>query len=159
MILFVDALLKHIVEQGREYNWPRPSACPKCNHGKVWGHGFVTRLFDGFCHALLIKCYRCPECGCVITLRPKTHFSRIQAPITEIRKSLACRLATGRWPPGGLPSRKRHWLFNVRRNIKAWLTHTWDQGEVAGFDRMQALGIVPVSVRILLQPICFEPPQ
>jgi hypothetical protein len=88
-----------------------------------------------------------------MTLRPKTHFSRVQAPITEIREALASRLATGRWPPEGSPSRKRHWLNNLRRNITAWLTHTWDQGEVAGFDRLQALGIVPVSVRILPQPI------
>jgi hypothetical protein len=153
MILCVDVLLKLISEQGRGYNWSRPSACPKCNHGKVWGHGFVRRLFDGFCHALLIKCYRCPECGCVMTLRPKTHFSRVQAPITKIREALASRLATDRWPPEGSPSRKRHWLNNLRRNITAWLTHTWDQGEVAGFDWLQALGIVPVSVRILPQPI------
>lgn len=63
MIQFVEVLLKLISEQGRDFKWPRPQTCPYCNHSKVWGHGYVSRLFDGFRRALLIKCYRCPECG------------------------------------------------------------------------------------------------
>lgn len=155
MILFVEAILKLISEQGRDFKWPRPQVCPNCNHSKLWGHGYVSRLFDGFRQALLIKCYRCPECGCVITLRPKTHFRRVQAPISKIRAALFHRLTNGRWPPGQSKSRARHWFCNLQRNIKAHLTHTWSQGNLAGFDRLQALGIVPVSVTIASQAICF----
>jgi hypothetical protein len=95
---------------------------------------------------LFLKCYRCPNCGCVITLRPKTHFKSIQTPIAAIRSAIFCRLKTGRWPPGGSFSRRRHWLFNLRRNIKAHLTNTWTRGEMAGFARLRELGILPVSV-------------
>jgi len=149
MILFKEVILKHIYEQEKAYPWPRPEVCPRCNHYKVWGHGYVARLFDGFRTALLLKCYRCPTCGCVITLRPKTYFLGIQAPIAAIRAAISCRLKTGRWPSEGSSSRKRHWLVNLRRRIKAHLTNVWDKGELDGFDRLQSLGIVPVS-RLLM---------
>lgn len=100
MITFVSVILKEIFEQGRKYVWERPATCANCNHYKVWSHGFVERLFDGFDTFLLLKCYRCPNCGCVITLRPDSHFARIQASKETIRSSLYNRLQTGRWPPG-----------------------------------------------------------
>jgi hypothetical protein len=149
MILFVDVQLKKIYAQGNKYPWIRPEACPRCSHYKLWGHGYVTRLFDGFRDALFLKCYRCPDCGCVITFRPKSHFMAIQSSTSSILSSISCRIKTGRWPPWGAKSRKRHWLVNLRRNIKVHLTNTWAQGEIAGFARLQALGIVPVSVRIM----------
>jgi hypothetical protein len=149
MIVYKNLNLNHIYEQGKNFPWIRPRECLRCKNDKLWGHGFASRFFDGFMQALFMKCYRCPECGCVITLRPETHFRWIQAPIAVILSAITCRVQAGRWPAGGSASRKRHWLFNLRNNIKAHLANTWDQGDVAGFARLQALGIVPVSVGIV----------
>ena len=146
MIHFVAVVLNDIFEQGRDYQWPRPDKCFKCDNYKVWGHGFVPRLFDGFSSPLLIRCYRCPNCRCVITLRPKSHFSRIQSSIETIRSRLQHRLEKGRWSPlTSCTSRYRHWLANLRRRIKAYLTEQWSPGEMAAFDLLITCGQVPVS--------------
>lgn len=134
MIWFVPIDLKKIHEQGRMFSWPHPPGCLRCNNWQVWGHGYVERYFDGYAAALLIKCYRCPVCGCVIALRPQTHFIRIHSSKEIIRSHLLHRLETGRWPPSSLPrSRFRHWVSNLRRQVYAFLTAAWDQGLGAGF--------------------------
>jgi len=132
MIWFVAVDLKRIHEQGRNFSWPRPPHCLRCRNWKVWGHGYVERYFDGFDKALPIKCYWCPACGCVITLRPKSHFARIHSSKETVRHHLTHRLKIGRWPSSPLPrSRLRHWLFNLRRRAQAFLTAAWDQGRIS----------------------------
>ena len=148
MISYVSVVLKEIFVQGRKYAWKRPANCANCNHYKVWSHGFVQRLFDGFDTFLLLKCYRCPDCGCVITLRPDSHFTRIQTSKEKIRSILHCRLKTGRWPPGMSFPRQRHWLKNLRRRIKALLTEVWSCGEIAAFDYFISIGQTPVGSSI-----------
>ena len=88
MIWAVPANLKQIHDQGRHYRWPRPESCPRCRNWRVWGHGYAERYFDGFAEALRVRCYRCPACGCVITLRPESHFPRIRSPRQVIRECL-----------------------------------------------------------------------
>jgi hypothetical protein len=85
MLWRVPVNLKQIHEQGRHFPWPRPECCPRCRNWQVWGHGYVERYFDGYCEALLLKCYRCPACGCVITLRPESTKKRVgPTQLTEI---------------------------------------------------------------------------
>jgi hypothetical protein len=148
MIIFVPVLLKDIFEQDRDFLWERPPCCPRCNHYKVWSHGYVERLFDGFDVTLSLKCYRCPLCGCVITLRPDTHFSRFQASKNTIRLFISERLATGRWPPGQSHSRHRHWLRNLKKQIKAFLSDIWSKGTLTAFDYLASIGHTPVSSSI-----------
>jgi len=148
MIIFVPVLLKDIFEQDRDFVWKRPPCCPRCNHYKVWSHGFVQRIFDGFTTSLSLKCYRCPLCGCVITLRPATHFSYFQASKDTIRFFISERLRTGRWPPTQSHSRHRHWLLNLKKQIKARLSDTWDNGILAAFDYLLSFGQTPVSSSI-----------
>jgi len=146
MIIFVPVLLKNIFEQGRNFPWNPPSCCPKCRHYKVWSHGFVQRHFDGFDTFLLLKCYRCPNCGCILTLRPDTHFSRFQASKKTIRSSLSAHLKSGRWPPSTLSlSRQRHWMQNLKRHTKAILSDTWNAGILAAYDYLISIGRTPVS--------------
>jgi hypothetical protein len=114
----------------------------------VWSHGFVERFFDGFNITLLLKCYRCPLCGCVITLRPDTHFTRFQASKDKIRLFLFERLKTGRWPPGSSHSRHRRWLQNLRKQTKALLSDKWAKGLLAAFDYLVSIGHTPVSSSI-----------
>ena len=148
MITFVSATLKDIFEQGRDYKWERPAKCPRCDHYKVWSNGFIQRFFDGFHPCLLLKAYRCPNCGCVISLRPDSHFSRFQASRETIRTCLYSRLHDGTWPQCISLSRQRHWLNNLRRRMRALLTEIWDQGEIAAFDHFVSKGQIPVSCSI-----------
>ena len=148
MIYFVAVLLKNIFEQGKDFPWVRPVKClnRNCNHFKVWGHGFTPRYFDGFSGCVYMKCYRCPLCGCVMTCRPDTHFTRIQTCKETIRALLALRLETGHWLLSSLPPpRMRHWLANLKRKALAHLTDSWQEGLLAAFDRLIALRFVPVS--------------
>ena len=146
MIWFVAVDLKKICEQGRCYSWPRPPGCLRCHNWRIWGHGYVERYFDEFVAALPLKCYRCPACGCVITLRPESHFTRIHASKKAIRFHLFHRLETSRWPPSLLPrSRLRHWLSNLKRRVHAFLTDSWRRGLQAGFEALLSQGQTPVA--------------
>lgn len=146
MIWSIVVDLNQIHDLGRDYPWPRPDRCLRCRNWRLWGHGFVMRYFDGFATALFLKCFRCPSCGCVITPRPQSHFPRIRSSKETIRTHLDRRLDTGRWPPSSLSrSRLRHWLAHLKCHIQARLTSTWSLGEIAGFDRLLTLGLVPVA--------------
>ena len=146
MIYFVSVLLKDIFEQGKDYPWMKPEVCPECGHYKLWGHGFTARYFRGFLHCLYLKCYRCPNCRHVITLRPDTHFCRIRSSKETIRTHLQQRQNKGRWPPSALSrSCLRHWLANLSRQMAAHLGVDWKDGLLAAFDRLLALGKTPVS--------------
>ena len=146
MLWRVSVDLKQIFAQGRDYPWPRPDGCLRCHNWNVWGHGYVHRYFDGFVGALLMKCYRCPSCGCVITLRPASHFSRIRCSQRTIRSHLLHRLSHGRWPPSALSrSRLRHWLANLKRQVQAYLTNCWNSGLLAGFEALLLRGRIPVA--------------
>jgi len=145
MIQFVDVVLKVIFSQGRNFLWQRPSECPRCANWKVWGHGHVQCNFEGFSVPLWLKRYRCPECGCIIQMRPSSHFSRFQSSREVIRSVLAQRITHGKWPPGQFSGRMRYWLRNLRRQIRAHLTEKWKSGLMKGFDHLAAMGRVPVS--------------
>jgi hypothetical protein len=145
MIIFSAVKLKELFKKERNYPWQKPQACPCCNSHRLWGHGFAGAIFGGFIRPLLLKLYRCPDCGCVIRLRPKGYFRRFQASIETIRSSIVCKSATNRWIAGVERTRQCHWFRALRRRIKAYLTETWVEGVVAGFDYLLQLGQTPVS--------------
>ena len=146
MISSVSAVLKEIFERGKDYPWVKPDVCPCCNNYKLWGHGFTARFFHGFPQCLYLKCYRCPGCKSVITLRPDTHFSRIRSSRDTIRDHLERRLNTGRWPASTLSrSCLRHWLANLRCQMLAHLTYGWQDGLLAAFDLLVEMGKTPIS--------------
>lgn len=145
MIQFVAVILKEIFNQGRKFSWKRPSKCPRCSSVKLWGHGFVPALFDGFSTPLFLKRYRCPDCSCIITMRPESHFTRFQASQATIRSALEHRITHGRWPPDLIPGRMRHWMANLHRQIKAYLPQNWKSGLMDSYDHLLAMGKVPVS--------------
>jgi hypothetical protein len=144
MIIFFPALLKEIYRLGQKYPWPRPNSCPRCKGCRVWGHGFVLVCFDGYCHPLCLKRYRCPDCGCVLRLRPDGYFKRIQASIEATRSSIYCKVNFGKWVAGISRNRQRHWFKALVKRIKAYLTDVW-QDVLAGFDYFVQSGQIPVS--------------
>ncbi len=143
MILPIDLDLKKISQLGKNYPWPRPPSCC-CGNPVVWGHGFVQVCFAGFSHPLEIRRYRCPLCRCVIRLRPKGYFERIQTAAGQIRSLLDYRITTGFWPRGTITNRFRHWLAALKRNAVIILGIGWSQHLMAAFDRLSAMGRVPV---------------
>jgi hypothetical protein len=149
MIIFSAVKLKELFKKERNYPWKKPQACPCCRSCTVWGHGFAEAIFDGFDRPLLLKLllklYRCPDCGCVIRLRPKGYFKRFQACIETIRSSIVCKSSMNRWLPGISRTRQCHWFRALKTRIKAYLTETWVEGVVAGFDYLLQLGQTPVS--------------
>ena len=146
MIHFVDVSLKDIFQMGREYPWERPDKCPCCGNWKVWGHGFVSAFFHGFCSAIWLKRYRCPSCGCIIRMRPASHFTRFQSSRHTIRSNLLHRINTGRWPKDSCKPRQRHWLKNLKRQMMAWLD--WKADLIQAFDLLINQGRIPVTSAI-----------
>jgi hypothetical protein len=145
MIAFFDLDLNQIAYGSGDYRWPCPDACTRCGHNKVWGHGRVPTIIEGFVAALMIRRYRCPMCGCIIRLRPTGYFQRHQSDAATIRRTLAHRLVSGCWPPGCRCSRARHWLLALKRQALAVLGVPALADLIAAFDRLIALGRVPVS--------------
>jgi hypothetical protein len=143
MILSVHVKLNQIFRLGRNFNWAKPDSCPNCQSGRLWGHGFVAAFFDGFRQALLLRRFRCPDCGCVLSLRPIGFFPRFQATIATIRSCLQARLSGGKWPQGPSTSRQRHWLSALKRKSMAFFGAGMDL--MGAFDRLIQTGQTPVS--------------
>lgn len=145
MVIFFAVKLKELFEKERDYPWQKPKKCPRCNSHRLWGHGFGEAIFDGYDRPLLLKLYRCPDCGCVIRLRPKGYFKRFQASVETIRSSIALKSTSDRWLAGVSRTRQGHWLNALKKRIKAYLTETFVEGIVAGFEYLLQEGKVPVS--------------
>ncbi|MBW2109573.1 MAG: hypothetical protein JRI36_13045 [Deltaproteobacteria bacterium] len=143
MILPVRVKLKDISEQGKNFKWERPSQCPRCDSVRVWEHGFVTAYFDDFDECLYLRRFRCPDCGCVIRMKPEGYFKRFHAPVDVIRSCLHQRLRCGRWSPLLGKSRQRHWLLALKRKTAAFLGFTHNL--LSAFDRLMGMGQIPVS--------------
>jgi hypothetical protein len=144
MVFFFPVILNDLFKSGRAYQWPRPSECDRCCSCRLWGHGYVTACFDGFAEPLFLKRYRCPDCGCIICLRPEGYLQRFQAPVKKIRASIQSKAQTGKWLTGICRNRQRHWYKSLLKKIKAYLTDTWE-GVIAGFDCLLNSGKNPMS--------------
>lgn len=143
MIISFSAILNEIYHLGREYDWPKPDLCPCCNSCRVWGHGYFLACFDGYNHPLTLKRFRCPDCKCVIRLRPYGYFKRFQASIATIRASIVSKVSDGKWIDDICRNRQRHWYNALLKKISAYLTNIW-QDPATGFDRLLELGQIPV---------------
>ena len=144
LILLVEACVKKIFQLGRQYPWPRPERCLLCG-GRIWGHGFSPGYFDGFDSAVLLRRYRCPDCGALYKLRPKGYWSRFQASIASIRQSLAHRLTRLRWRPDLPRSRQQHWLRGLILQVRFRLGSSWTGCLLEAFDVLSGRGIAAAS--------------
>ena len=143
MVIPVSAILNEIFRQGRNYNWKKPTKCPRCHSVRVWGHGFVAAFFDGFDESLMLRRYRCPDCKCILRMKPKGYFLYFRAPIERVRACLCGKLSSGRWPCGLSVSRQRHWLSALKRKATAFFGVGTDL--MAAFDTLCSMGQIPVS--------------
>jgi len=143
MIFLVCAKLKDIHTQGRDFKWVKPDKCPRCGSVRLWGHGYVSAYFDGFFEYLFLRRFRCPDCACVIRMKPKGYFNRFHASVDTIRSCVSHRLLHGKWNPGPDVSRQRHWFSALKRNTMAFFGMCQDL--LMSFDRLIEMGKVPVS--------------
>lgn len=143
MIILVCAKLKDIYTQGRKFAWIKPDRCPRCGSIRVWGHGYVRAYFDDFLECFFLRRFRCPDCTCVIRMKPKGYFNRFHTPIDMIRSCLSHRLLYGRWDPDIGKSRQRHWLSALKRKAMAFFGLCHDL--LSAFDRLIEKGEIPVS--------------
>jgi hypothetical protein len=109
LVLSLSVNLANIMSLGKLYPWPRPERCPRCGSHRLWGHGYVSRYFDGTPDFLWMKRWRCPECGAVHTCRPDSHWRRFLAPIATIFASLIGKLAEIPWQKDDSRQRQQYW--------------------------------------------------
>ncbi len=145
MVIFFPVILKELFHLSRNYPWPKPERCPRCQCYRRWVHGFVKAYFDGFDQPFPLKRYRCPDCRCVVRLRPAGYFKRFQSSIATIRYSIEQKTMAGNWLPGLSRTRQCHCFRSLCRRIKAYLSDTWYQGVVIAFDYFTDKGQIPVS--------------
>ncbi len=94
---------------------------------------------------LLLKLYRCPDLWLCSHAATAGYFKRFQAEVKSIRSSISHKEEHNKWLSGISRTRQRHWFRALCKRIKAYLTDTWHQGVVAGFDYLLQLGQIPVS--------------
>jgi len=123
--LFFMMCVKEIFRLGKDYRFPRPERCLRegCGSSRIWGHGFVLRYLDGYAEPLWFRRWRCPDCGCVYTIRHADYWSRHHTPIQNIIAGISHRITHGFWDRTSGLSRQRqgHWLRALLKNIKVWL--------------------------------------
>lgn len=106
MIIVAEVCVNTLSNQGRSFNWEKPSCCPNCK-GELWGHGHV------FSNKLFLKRYRCNNCKSVITMKPLGFWRRYRTSINDIYASLRHRLTMYRWHSDTRPQRALHWLAKL----------------------------------------------
>jgi hypothetical protein len=109
VVIAVTLRLEDLFREGKNFKWQRPDSCPSCQ-GKLWGHGFTPRFFQGFSSGFWLRRFRCVNCKIVFTLRPAGFWHRLQSSIEAIYQALRSRLEGYRWPAGTGRQRARHWL-------------------------------------------------
>lgn len=97
LILHFDVDVKRLVEEGKDFCWPRPEQCPQCEGRRLWGHGYVLRYFECWSEGIWIKRYRCPDCRAVHTLRPEKFYKGFYYSICTILLSVLNRIIHNRW--------------------------------------------------------------
>jgi len=109
---------KTLILAGKNYPWPRLDVCPYCGGNHLWGHGYTPRYFDGYPGLIWLKRYRCVDCHCVHTLRPKTHWRRFQAAISTIVKGLRFKIDQHCWLSEFSRQRQQYWMQGFKTQDK-----------------------------------------
>jgi hypothetical protein len=109
LILPLSVNISEIQSLGKRYPWPCPPRCPRCGSTRLWGHGYVSRFFDGIEGQVWIKRWRCPDCTAVHTCRPHTFWRRFLAPVALILRSLSGKRAGQPWNKDVSRQRQQYW--------------------------------------------------
>jgi hypothetical protein len=144
LVILVKIDVKQLALSGKDFEWARPAACPRCGAG-LWWHGFVTAYLACLVEAVFLRRAYCPNCKSVHRLRPDSHWSRFQSSINSITRIISHRQKHGRWKPDLPRSRQRQWWRHLRRKVKLCLGLNFDGTWFEGFVALLKAGIIPVS--------------
>lgn len=144
LVIPVRIDVKQLASLGRDFQWPRPDACPKCGAG-LWWHGFVLAYLACLVEAVFLRRLYCPVCRSVHRLRPDSHWSRFQSSIKTITETIGHRQAHGRWRPDLPRSRQRRWWQTLGRKVKLCLGLNFGRSRFEGFMALLTAGVIPVS--------------
>jgi hypothetical protein len=114
VILYSAVDVKELYRLGRHYPWERPQKCLSCG-GRIWGHGFVSRYFEPFAGVFWIRCYRCPDCTTVYTMRPSLYLRGFRYELCLILSCLFHRVITTRWQQNVCRQLQQAWWKNLYR--------------------------------------------
>lgn len=143
LILHFAVDVKRIVEEGKDYSWPRPEQCPACQSRRLWGHGYVRRYFEGWSEGIWIKRYRCPECRAVHTLRPEGFYKGFYYRTWTILLSLLNRIIHGDWVRGLSRQVQQYWWRGLRKQASRF--HNVKVPDRVTLRQILAEGIIPVT--------------
>jgi hypothetical protein len=133
LILHFAVDVKRLVEEGKDFCWPRAERCPRCAGRRLWGHGYVRRYFEGWSEGIWLKRYRCPDCRAVHILRPERFYRGFYYSILTILLSLLSRIIHNRWLKCLSRQVQQYWWRGLRRqasrfqNIKVPDSHALGQ--------------------------------
>jgi len=144
LVIPVEIDVKQLVLQGKDFVWPRPSACPGCG-ASLWWHGFVLAYLACFPGAVFFRRLRCPHCHCVHRLRPASHWPRFQSSIKTITETISHRHKHGRWRPDLPRSSQRQWWRRLGRKVKLCLGLSFGGSLPEAFMALSSAGAIPVS--------------
>lgn len=143
LILHFAVDVKRLVEEGKDYCWPRPERCPRCEGRRLWGHGYVRRYFEGWIEGIWIKRYRCPDCGAVHTLRPERFYKGFYYSILTILLSLLNRIVHSRYLKCLSRQVQQYWWRGLRRQASRFHNVKVPDSHIVG--QLLREGIIAVS--------------
>lgn len=143
LILHFSVDVKRLVEEGKDFCWPRPEKCPRCEGRRLWGHGYVRRYFEGWCEGIWIKRYRCPDCRAIHTLRPERFYKGFYYSMWTILPSILNRMVHSRYLKCLSRQAQQYWWKGLRKQASRF--HNVKVPDRLTLGKLFLEGIIPVS--------------
>ena len=144
MVIPVDIDVNQLHQLGKDFQWVKPTSCPKCGGG-LWWHGFVTAYLSCFAEAVFLRRIYCPYCFSSHRLRPKIFWSRFQSSFKTIENVISYRQKHGRWQPDLPRPRQRQWWHRMRKKVKVCLGMSFSGEPSEAFALFLEASSIPVS--------------
>jgi len=116
LVIHFSINVKDLLKYGKGYPWPKVRSCPQCKGKRLWGHGYVTRYFDGFRDLLWIKRFRCPDCNAVHTCRPLGFLKGIRSAVDIVCSCLLRKITGNQWFKDVVRQNQQYWY----RCLRVW---------------------------------------
>lgn len=146
LILHFAVDVKRLVEEGKDYPWPRPHRCPRCQGSRLWGHGYVFRYFEGISEGLWMKRFRCPDCKAVHTCRIQEFYRGFHYSRLSILLSLLSKIIHGRWLRCLSRQVQQYWYRGLR--FQASRRRNCRVPDISSLRWLLRQGIIPATHRI-----------
>lgn len=75
------------------------------------------RFFEGYAQGLWIKRYRCPDCGCVHTMRPSDFWKSFQYSASTILSCLKNKINKNKWVNYVSRQNQQYWFKGLRLQV------------------------------------------